>query len=60
VLRSEEKCIASVSKQAFRGVLNVKGVTITCLGFVNPKHVVKPMKENISCVSTDYIFLFVC
>jgi cysteine sulfinate desulfinase/cysteine desulfurase-like protein len=60
MLRSEEKCIASVRKQAFRQVLNVREVTITCLGFINPKHVAKPMKENISCVSTDFVSFFVC
>ena len=58
ILRSEEKCIASVSKRAFRQVLNVREVTITCLGFINPKHVAKPMTENISRVSTDYISFF--
>jgi hypothetical protein len=38
MLRSEEKCIASVWKRAFRQALNVMEVTITCLEFINPKH----------------------
>jgi len=37
--------------------LNVREVTITCLGFINPKHIAKLMKENISFVSTDYIYI---
>ena len=33
-------------------------MTITCLGFITPKHVAKPMKENINCFSTDYVCSF--
>ena len=56
MLGNEEKVYCEFWKQAFRQVWNVREVMAKCLGFVTPVHVAQPMKENISCISTDYVF----